>query len=301
MSRSSHGTRNSPRLVRLLGAVALVALAVLATSSRLHATLLRAGEAAPQTEVRAAVPPGWLLQAAALGHQEALADLLWVNALSYFGKHMREANDGDWLDPHLDAITTLDTRFSTVFEWAGTVLMYGGRIDRSAVEASNRVLSRGVRQFPYDWSLWFMLGVNFYFEYPAVTQHELERLLFRQMGARFFARAGDLPNASPTLRVTAMQMMRQGNTWQRGAETARQALLLAPNRTVALNARVALEAQLPPSLTVPMLSERELRLRLNDDPRFRFRTGDFAYVFHPDPLVALAPERLQPPPIERTR
>lgn len=301
MSALLDGFKSRPALANLLGVALLVVLGVGALSSRLNAQLLR--EAEPQSALRAesSIPPGWMLRFAALGHDEALADLLWINALSYFGKNLRVAKDDDWLDPHLEAISALDPRFVIVYEWAGTVLMYGGRIDRASIEASNRVLHRGTEQFPQAWSLWFMLGMNYVVEYPAVTTHPLEQILFKRLGARYLARASGLPNAPSQLRLTALRLLRQEGSWQIHVANTRETLLLAREGTEARTARVLLEQRLSPSLSLEYVAERELRLELTGDPRFRWRNGDFSYALHPDPAAAIAPARLRPPTLDRMR
>ena len=166
---------------------------------------------------RAAFPPGEdvlylprtsALHALALGHDEVAADLVFIRGLVYFGSQMEQKGDYRWLDNYLDTITTLDPNWKTPYRWAGVATMYNGRpITNAAVMTSNHFLERGVRQFPNDWELPFMLGCNYLFELQTKDpkQHEENR----RIGGEWIRHAAIVGGAPPWVPLLAATIMRQ--------------------------------------------------------------------------------------------
>jgi hypothetical protein len=176
--------------------------------------LVYAGDAANRR--RAAFPAGEdvlylpqvsALHALALGHDEVAADLVFIRGLVYFGSQMEQKGDYRWLDNYLDTITTLDPYWKTPYRWAGVATMYNGRpITNGAVIMSNHFLERGVRQFPDDWELPFMLGCNYLFELKPEDQKARDE--YRRIGGEWIRHAaivGGAPSWVPLLAATIMR------------------------------------------------------------------------------------------------
>src|SRR4051812_21483007 len=165
---------------------------------------------------RAQFPPGEdvlylpqpsALHALALGHDELAADLVFIRGLVYFGSQLEQKGDYRWLENYLDTITELDPRWKTPFRWAGVATMYNGKpITNQAVLLSNHFLERGVKQFPEDWELPFMLGCNYLFELH--TDDPKQRDEWRRIGGEWVRHAaivGGAPSWVPLLAATIMR------------------------------------------------------------------------------------------------
>ncbi len=102
---------------------------------------------------------GKYLKLASLGHEELLADLLWLRALQYIGDKEAEKRGYPHLYPLLDIITDLDPRFSHVYEAGGVVLSIWAR----KTEESIKLLEKGFKENPQVWRIPFYLGFNYFF------------------------------------------------------------------------------------------------------------------------------------------
>ena len=153
------------------------------------------------------LPQPSALHALALGHDELAADLVFIRGLVYFGSQLEEKGDYRWLENYLDTITKLDPRWKTPYRWAGVATMYNGRpITNQAVTMSNHFLERGVKQFPEDWELPFMLGCNYLFELH--TDDPKQRDEWRRIGGEWVRHAaivGGAPSWVPLLAATIMR------------------------------------------------------------------------------------------------
>jgi hypothetical protein len=153
------------------------------------------------------LPQPSALHALALGHDELAADLVFIRGLVYFGSQLEQKGEYRWLENYLDTITKLDARWKTPFRWAGVATMYNGRpITNRAVMMSNHFLERGVRQFPDDWELPFMLGCNYLFEMHADDPKQKDE--WRRIGGEWVRHAaivGGAPSWVPLLAATIMR------------------------------------------------------------------------------------------------
>jgi hypothetical protein len=304
MSTFFETTRDRIVAVPTLGPILVVSLLLAcwlqASAHRLSATNTRLAEPLSGMEIASHVPSGTLLRVVALGHNEAMADMIWLNALSFFGKYRSLSTDVDWLDPHIEAMIELDPKFRLVFAWAGTVIMYGGEINNESVSASNRFLELGVERFPYDWELRFMLGVNYYFELRPTTVEESREWL--TYGAEQIAIAAGLPNAPPSLGLAAASMLRRRANWEAQVRNHRRSYVSAASEVVGVRTlRRHLVRTVPTLEAEALLRQRELRLSLQEEPRWPLVTPGFVLLLHPEPLYLVAPDALRPPPFHLSR
>ncbi len=107
------------------------------------------------------LPSGKFLKGAALSYDEIAADLLWVKAIGYFGKHARTDQDYTWLYHIIDITTTLDPLASDPYEFGGIVLGTElGEIDKSIA-----ILKKGMKNVPKHhkryWYLPFFTAFNY--------------------------------------------------------------------------------------------------------------------------------------------
>jgi hypothetical protein len=85
--------------------------------------------------------------------------------------------------------------------------MYNGQtITNRAVEASSHFLELGVRQFPDDWELPFMLGCNYLFELK--TDDPQERKAFRRQGGEWIRHAALVGGGPPWIPLLAATILK---------------------------------------------------------------------------------------------
>lgn len=159
------------------------------------------------------LPRPAVLRRLGLGHHEMLSDLVAARANVYFGGQLASPGDLGSLARALDTAIELDPRFHRLYLRAAAMLVYNGQnFSADALQAANRVLERGAREFPEDWELPFQLGFNLLFELPKLVGEDDARVLdWRQQGVDALRRAAGLDGAPPWLANLAARMLtRQG-------------------------------------------------------------------------------------------
>lgn len=282
-------------LYELLVGFAALSLAVATLWFRLDASLLRQAEPVPARAVLdPQMPSPVALRLASLGHHEAMADLLWLEALSRFGETYGLSRDPRWMDANIESILAVDPRFRVVYEWAGTVVMYGSVINRDSVALSTRYLERGLERFPDDASLLSMAAVNYLFEMKPISPEEAAR--FKQRGGELLIRAAATPFASPTIRLAAATAARRSGSLELGMETLRHSIVADLPRAEVASLRFQIESITRGADTEEMLRRRGVLNLMAQDPRWGAMRIDTAAILHPEPLYLFEPVELTPAP-----
>jgi hypothetical protein len=154
-----------------------------------------------------------MLRALGLGHTELAADLVAARTNVYFGAQLAAHGEQRWLERYLTTALDLDPKFHSLYKRGAIMLVYTGRdFSIPAFESANRILERGVREFPGDWELWFQLGFNLLFEMPRLAGEDDARVPeWRQRGVETLRQATLLDGVPPWLPNLAAQMLtRQG-------------------------------------------------------------------------------------------
>jgi hypothetical protein len=142
---------------------AFVACLLLAGFGRRQAARLRASWPAEADLMY--LPPSSTLRWLALGHTELAADLVAARANVYYGTQLMSKQPRNLLDRYVNTAIDLDPRFQRLYaSGAAMILYYGGTITADTVLKANAVLERGIKVFPTDWTLYFQLGFNKFFE-----------------------------------------------------------------------------------------------------------------------------------------
>src|SRR5262245_31773564 len=68
-------------------------------------------------------PPDWL-PVLALHYDAALADLIWIRSLLYFGEELVHRGEVRYLYQHADAMIALDPKFRAVYHWIAVAALY---------------------------------------------------------------------------------------------------------------------------------------------------------------------------------
>jgi len=206
----------------------------------------RRRDAFPAGEDLLYLPQPSALHAIALGHDELAADLVFIRGLVYFGTQLEQKGEYRWLENYLDTITKLDPQWKTPFRWAGVATMYNGKpITNKAVMLSNHFLERGVRQFPEDWELPFMLGSNYLFELHTDDPKQKEE--WRRIGGewvRHAALVGGAPSWVPLLAATIMEQEGQDEAAVRHLEEVYVSTQDERTRTEVRNRLLSLHAKI---------------------------------------------------------
>jgi len=254
-----------------------------ALSSGANARFARDALPLVNPEVRAQVPTASALRWISLGYHEAYADLLWVDALSFFGAHYGVRKDPTWILPHLDAITTLDPNFALVYEWAGTAIMYDTYMTHEQVMMSNRILEAGIERFPNEWILHFMLAINYLFELRPSTPEE--RRVWRNVGTMHLVRAASLPGSPPHLGGAAASQMRRHAELADLAERSRVSFLWSQDAMSRRSVIQSMDRRLPQLEWMALSLERSRVDALRSDARWQIPPA-LALALHPDPIFA---------------
>jgi hypothetical protein len=185
-------------LPKLKVALALIALLLTAAvAERVRARAQRHFIATQSYEDIYYLPPSDSLIIGSLGYREALADLLWMKALVYYGEELIHRGEVKNLYRYGDAILALDPDYKRVYRWVASSALYRtGNIAVSDAQAAIRYLEVAARRFPDDGELAWDLGANYAFELAPMLEDEAERAAARRKGLDYLE-AASLRNAGP--------------------------------------------------------------------------------------------------------
>ncbi len=147
-------------------------------------------------------PSGRFLRAMSLGHRHLVADIGWLTAIQYYGKHRRSDRRYPLATHLFTVITEADPAFENAYLFGALIMAEAG-----LTETAGHLLRRGAERNPDSWWLRFELGFYHY----VITRSWKE-------AAASFAAAARLPGAPAYVRrFAAAAFERSGD-----AETARQ-------------------------------------------------------------------------------
>lgn len=128
------------------------------------------------------LPSGDSLVVGSLGYREALADLLWMKALVYYGEELIHRGEVKNLFRYGDAVLALDPDFKRMYRWIASGALYRtGTITVDDARAAIRYLEVAARRFPDDGELAWDLGANYAFELAPMLDGE-ERAAAKRKG-----------------------------------------------------------------------------------------------------------------------
>ena len=160
-------------------------------------------------------PPPWL-RVFSLGHDEAVADLLWCRALIYFGDEIRHQGDVRHIYHYAEAMLALDPEFRRVYRWAGMGAMYRtGGVTPDDIRGAIAFLEQGVTRFPDDGDLQWDLGAAYNFELAPLIHDPDEKQRLKDRGVEHLQIAARLGAGPAWLVLTnATQLRELGRTEQ---------------------------------------------------------------------------------------
>jgi len=204
--------RSGHSIVRAGVWIASIAVAVLLTA-QLHLVTRKDRVGFPEGTDTHYLPPEQALHLFSLGYKEALADLIWVKTVLYFGEKMASNRDYGYLTNYLDAVISLNPYFRRVYLWAGAVTMYNlKQITNESVWLSIKYLEKGREVFPRDWEILFALASNYLRELQSDDPDQTAR--WRQKGADYMWQAANVGGGPAYLHSLAAKVWSESGRWQ---------------------------------------------------------------------------------------
>lgn len=160
-------------------------------------------------------PPDWLA-VLALGHREALAGLIWLESLVYFGEEVSHGGSVAHLYRYADAMIALDPYFKKVYRWVASGAIYRpGFVQLDHARTAIDYLERAVRLFPDDGELAWDLGANYLYELVPLLSSKDEKAKARMQGVEHLRVAALRGFGPPWLAMSAAtEFDRLGRTEQ---------------------------------------------------------------------------------------
>jgi hypothetical protein len=136
------------------------------------------------------LPPSTYLIPGSLGYRAALADLIWMKALIYYGEELGHRGDVKHLYSYGDAMLALDPDFKRVYTWLANCALYRtGEITVNDAYAAIRYLETAARRFPNDGEIAWQLGANYTYELAPMLEQREQREAARRKGLDYLEAA----------------------------------------------------------------------------------------------------------------
>ena len=168
------------------------------------------------------LPPNEVLKVLALGYDPFVADMVFMQANSYFATHLGYDRKYRWLDNYLGAMVgycrdrfgrrlslvptecaeNRETEWVTglfpfnprVYVWASQVIKFAPYLSDSIIDKSIYYGKTGIHYCPDSWEIYFDVGFNMYFEYKELSDERREAL--KRDALDYFTVASNLPGSS---------------------------------------------------------------------------------------------------------
>jgi hypothetical protein len=136
------------------------------------------------------LPPPQQTVALSLGYRAALADVIFAHVLVSYGLHFQAKRRFEFVGNYLDAINELDPTFEQPYRLADTLLTLQVRsVGPENYRKARRILERGMKQFPFDSTLWDSAGQFLAYLGPSGLKDPTEQDEWRLAGGRALAHA----------------------------------------------------------------------------------------------------------------
>lgn len=175
----------------------------------------------------AEIPTVGVARVASLGHVEWLADVLWINALLYYGESLTARNPGRYVDRYASVMVALDPRFRQAYLWAAVAMVLRtGEVPVEDIRRAAEYLEIGLRIFPNDGEMHFQRGATLAYELsPRLPRDSDERRRAQASAAEHFRRASALGEGPPWISLTAARMLAENGRPDAAIEALRDGLV----------------------------------------------------------------------------
>lgn len=131
------------------------------------------------------LPSGKFIEQTTLGYQQIAADMIWFQAVQYYGGYAKSQHDLAYFNGLIEIVTDLDSHFIFPYLFGAVVMSQDmGDLDRAVV-----LLKRGMERNPDTWELPFEIG---FLTYTVARDAE--------NAARYFELAGKMPGGGDQAR-----------------------------------------------------------------------------------------------------
>lgn len=143
------------------------------------------------------LPQGEYLKPVVLEYEQLAGDIIWLKIIQIIGAETVTPNTYNWVYHALDVVTTLDPKFSYVYQLGGVTLA----VLAQRPELSNKLLLKGYKENPEIWQIPFYIGFNYFFY-----------LQDYKLAAEYMARASVLPGRPEYLPKLAARLYVQSGS-----------------------------------------------------------------------------------------
>jgi hypothetical protein len=143
------------------------------------------------------LPSGKFMEQVSLGYNQITADIIWFQAIQYYGGYRKGEHDLAYFEGLIQLVTDLDPHFVFPYRFGALVLSQ----DMESLDRGISVLRKGMHHNPTNWELPFAIGFLYFVDAGNAD-----------MAARYFDLAARMPDA-PDLarRFAAFVYLRAGH------------------------------------------------------------------------------------------
>lgn len=167
---------------------------------RLNSGLFEAREESRIDLEMAYFPSGDFLKESVMGYDALAADLAWLKAVQYYGKHRLGDQLYVWLDHIFQIITDLDPHFINAYIFGALTIAQ----DANQPEQAMNLLQKGIHHNPDKWQLYFEKGFHYYIQ-----------LKDFRMASHYFLLASKRPEADPRCARWAAFLAQKGSDFDK--------------------------------------------------------------------------------------
>jgi hypothetical protein len=143
------------------------------------------------------LPSGKFMEQVSLGYNQIVADMIWFQAIQYYGGYRKEEHDLAYFEGLIDLVTDLDPYFIFPYTFGAVVMSQ----DMASFDDGIDLLRKGMHYNPTSWELPFEIG---FLSLIDAGDHD--------MAARYFDLASRMPGAPDrTRRFAAFVYSRAGH------------------------------------------------------------------------------------------
>ncbi len=153
-----------------------------------------------------APPPEWL-PVLSFGYDEALADLMWIKGLVYFGEALGHKTGVAHVFRYVDSMLALDPYFFRVYRWATTAGIYKTQTTVEDLRRAAEYAEMGAARFPDSGEMAWEAGSTILFELVPYLDDPGEKRRFRETAARYLEKAARLGAGPPWLALTTTKQL----------------------------------------------------------------------------------------------
>jgi hypothetical protein len=172
------------------------------------------------------LPEARYIKPIVLSYSNAVADIVWIQTISYFADQFLGDRNFKYLEKLLYITAGLDPIFEKMYIWGGSILLYNGKwITKDRVMASSRFLEYGwtnIKNYPYQyrhaydyWRIPQMIGFNYAIELKEPAK-----------GVPFIEEVANIPGAPSFYRTWVSTLLRKSGDKKTAMKSLERELII---------------------------------------------------------------------------